>query len=85
MSVTENLLGKHREVDAPVAPNMTSIVLVVFVWIVVCIQILTKSIVLLDEEVFLSNGYPEELGFGRKETGHLLVELRIVLLHTCRS
>jgi len=41
----ENLLGKNGKIDAPVAPDMATIVLIVFVWVVMVVKIGAQLIV----------------------------------------
>ena len=77
----EQSLGKHGEVDAPVAPEVAAVVLVVFVGVAVVVEILAQLLVHLHEEVFLADCNPVELGLRGEEAAELGVELVGVLVH----
>ena len=82
-SLLENLLGKHGEVNTPVAPDMATIVLIVLVGVVMVIEVLAQVCVHLHEEIILANGYPIEFGLRVEEPFHLLVEILIELRTGC--
>ncbi len=63
LSVLEEFLGEQREVDAPVAPDVAAVVLVVFVGIALCVEVFTQFVVHPHQEIFLADGNPEETGF----------------------
>ena len=75
MLLLEDLLGEHREVDAPVAPDMTAIGLNIFIGITLRIPIGTQIDGALIEEVGLAHTHPVELGLATEETGTLCLEL----------
>lgn len=79
----EYLLCKEGEVDAPVAPDVAAVVLVVLVWVAVGVEVAAQLGVRLHEEIVLAYCYPIEFGLGGKEALHLRVELLVVLLHSC--
>ena len=62
------LLGKEGEIDAPITPQMATVVLEVFVLIALGIKISTILFIGLVEEVGFPDGYPVELGCRGEET-----------------
>ena len=77
----EQSLGKHREVDAPVAPEVAAVVLVVFVGVAVVVEILAQLLVHLHEEVFLADGNPVEFRLRGEEATELSVEFVGIFVH----
>ena len=55
---SKNLLRKHREIDAPVAPDMSALGFHVLVLIPLLVEVTTEVGILLIEEIGLTNGYP---------------------------
>ena len=80
MKLLKDFLGKLTQVDAPVAPDMTTIGLHIGEWIMVLGQFLSKGGIVLKEEVGVADTNPEELWLGSKQVCQLLVEVIIDLL-----
>ena len=72
-------LCKHREVDAPVAPDVATVGLYILVLVTLAVPEGTKVDCALIEEVGAAHTHPVELGLAAEEAGALLCELRIGL------
>ena len=65
----ENLLGEHGEVDAPVAPDVTTIGLYILVLVALAIPVVAQVYCALIEEVGLTHTHPVELWLAAKQSG----------------
>ena len=65
-------MGKQRQVDAPVAPDVTTIIFIILVGILVRIEVLPQLGVHLHQEILLADGNPIEFGLRGEEARHLL-------------
>ena len=70
----EDLLGEHGEIDAPVAPDMSSIGLYILVFVTLAVPVVTQVNGALVEEVGLTHSHPIKLGLASEEFGTLLSE-----------
>ena len=75
----EDLLGEHRQIDAPVAPDVTAIGLNILVLIAFAVPESTQVNGALIEEVGFTHTHPVELGLAAEELSTLICELRIGL------
>ena len=75
----EDLLGEHRQIDAPVAPDVTAIGLDVLVVVALRIPEGAQVDGALVEEVGLTHSHPVELGLAAEKTSTLLSEVGIGL------
>ena len=75
----EDLLCEHRQIDAPVAPDVTTIGLYIFILVALAIPVGTQIDSALIEEISITHTHPIELGLAGKEACALLFELRIGL------
>ncbi len=75
----EDFLGEHGQVDAPVAPDVTTFGLDVLVGIALRVPESTQVDGALIEEVGATHSHPVELGLAAKEASALLLELGIGL------
>ena len=75
----EDLLGEHREIDAPVAPDVTAIGLHILVGITFAVPVSAQIDSALIEEVGLTHTHPVELGLAAEELSRLLSEGGAVL------
>ena len=64
----EDLLGEHGEIDAPVAPDMSSIGLYILVFVTLAVPVVTQVNGALVEEVGLTHSHPVELWLASKQT-----------------
>ena len=72
----EYLLGKFRQVNAPVAPDMATVSFTVFVFVALLIEISAKISIALVKEIRLTDGDPIEL----RTAVEKLLKLRLSLL-----
>ena len=75
----EDLLGEHRQIDTPVAPDVTTIGLYILILVAFAVPVSTQIDSALIEEVGLTHTHSVELGLAAEETGTLLFELGIIL------
>ena len=75
----EDLLGEHRQVDTPVAPDVTAVSLYILVGITFAVPVGTQVNSALIEEVGLTHTHPVEFGFAAKELSRLLCKGRAIL------
>ena len=75
----EDLLGEHRQIDAPVAPDVAAVGLDVLVVVTLAVPVVTQVDGALVEEVGLTHTHPVELGLAAEELCALLLELGIGL------
>ena len=75
----KDFLGEHRQIDAPVAPDVTAIGLYILVLVTLAVPVSTQVDSALVEEVGLTHTHPVELGLAAEEAGALLFELGISL------
>ena len=75
----EDLLGEHGEIDTPVAPDVTSVGLYIFIFITFAIPVVAQVDGALVEEIGLAHAHPVEFGLAAEELGTLLGELGISL------
>ena len=57
-SLAEYLLGKHRQVDAPVAPDVASVGFHIFIFIALCVPVVAQVHGALIEEIGLAHAHP---------------------------
>ena len=72
-------LCKLGQIDAPVAPDVTSVSLTVDVFVAFLVEIAAKVGILLIEKVGGSDGYPIQLGVGCEQRGKLLLHFLVCL------
>ena len=65
----EDFLGKHGEIDAPVAPDMSTIGFYILVFVALAVPVVTQVNGALVEEVGLTHSHPLKLGLAAKELG----------------
>ena len=75
----EDLLGEHRQVDAPVAPDMAAFGLDVLIFVALRVPVVAQVDSGLIEEIGLAHTHPVEPGLAAEETGRLLGEIGIGL------
>ena len=73
----EKFWYKLSEVDSPVSPDVSTVVLEVLVWIVVVLELLYEVSVSLDEEVSVTATDPEELRLLAEVCSKLGVEVLV--------
>ena len=71
MPESEQALGKLRQIDTPVAPDVSTIGFHIFIGIALRVQIVAQLLVVAIEKVFFSDAYPIE--------GRLFLEQRLQL------
>ena len=65
----EDLLGEHRQIDAPVAPDVTTIGLDILVLVTLAVPVVAQVDGALIEKVGLTHTHPIKLGLAAEETG----------------
>ena len=75
----EDFLGKHREIDTPVAPDMTAISLHILILVTFGVPVVAQIDCALVEEIGLSHTHPVEFRLATEEACRLLCEIRVVL------
>ena len=73
----EDLLGEHREIDTPVAPDVTAFGLYILIFVALRVPVCAQVDGALIEEVGATLTHPVELGLAAEEAGALLLELGI--------
>ena len=63
----EDLLGEHRQIDAPIAPDVTAVSLDVFVLVTLAVPVVAQVDGALIEEVGLAHTHPVELGLAAEK------------------
>ena len=71
-----------REVDAPVAPDMTAIRLQISIFVMLGVEVGAQVVVVLEEEVSLADTNPEQFGVLAEKIIDLLVAVLVNCLQT---
>ena len=75
----EDLLGEHRQIDAPVAPDVAAIGLNILIFVTLAIPESAQVNGALIKEVGLTHTHPVELGLAAEELSALISKLGISL------
>ena len=73
----EDLLGEHRQIDAPVAPDVTSVGLDVLILVALGIPVVAQVNGAIVEEVGLSHAHLVKFGLAAEQFCRLLGEVRV--------
>ena len=84
-ALAEYLLGKHCKVDAPVAPDVTTVGFHIFIFIALCVPVVAQVHGALIEEISLAHAHPVQFGLAAEEAGTLLCEVGVALNLLCKG